>query len=375
MTKRIFRNQYMLNALKTELHQQSAVSDAQLELNKRKLAAVVQHDDRSWRHHRILWAALAASAAFILIGVATFIYLNWTHPLPPALTPRDITHSVNTAPLEMQGLVSIPPLYQDIEVPVHTGAKFIMADDSTIWTAEESRLRLQSSLGELHLASGRILATYSKRAEHTSIRTPNGTIEILGTTFAITASASSLEVRLFEGKIALHLKGEVHNITQGTYIRVEGNQLVEQRIIDRSDIISALLVTEKTFHLPGPKVPELSVPQPRAAIIPMPKKKTEKKEKHRPSQKKNRDSTTAETPDSSTIDVVSPEPDDMVVEIAEPGPTKQNTEAMSEAERLLEDACRNMKNGNHAQGKEQIREYLKLHPKDRFWQHVNSIFE
>ena len=382
MTRRLFQNQQKITGIQEALNAATNRPEVTDEFGKRKLIASLQNPASTGLSRRLpLWIPVAAGLILVL-GVLFALRL---FSFSPPSSPKDISaHRTAPAPLPliMRGLVKSLPLHENLEVDSEHGAKFVMTDDSTLWVDSNTRMTFNTDAGDLNMDHGRLLARFNKRITPTRIQTADGTIHIVGTVFTVSVGDFGTEVRLFEGNIILQIHGKKESIPTHSYIRFQNGTVTQRRALDASDVISALLIPEKTFHFSGPKVPSLSIPKPpapetaaagNANTAPA---KVETKRVARRSVPAALQNPPANTADSDSAAYQLPPEDDMQVE-HQAAPPKSTAVAptVPTAEQLLEDACDSLKNGHHEQGKAKIRDYLKEHPDDRYWEHVHSIFE
>ncbi len=377
--KPLFQNRKKWDSFRRELDHCAIRTESADELTRRNLVSRLRKDNAGRHPRRISRILVPGVAALLILGLGFLGYRK----IPWSDAPIQVTANTNHPPHllgEMSGLVSSIPLHRPVRVPTAGGAKVVLNDQSTLWMPAETTVSFLSDAGDLNLTSGGVLASFNKRSAPTKIHTASCVIEVLGTIFSLQVTADETELRLFEGRIAL-LAGSVREIVDaGWYIRVKNNIIDTRRPLDASDVISALLIPEKTYALPGPKLPELSLPATDtvngnpAVEKPTTAPAMDSRKKPRSTRPRKRGGGIADTPPK---EILVPPEDDMTVESKNPPTVAPNTQmpTIPAAEQLLEDACTHLKNGNHAAGKAKIREYLQQHPRDRYWKHVHSVFE
>ncbi|MBN2714756.1 MAG: FecR domain-containing protein [Deltaproteobacteria bacterium] len=379
MNRRLFQNQEKVAGVQNALEEASVRPASTDESAKRNLIAQLHNANAPASHSQNPIWILASIAAVLVLGAGITIYFKG-HAVSSPEHQEARPETVSNVNLKLSGLVRTLPIDRDIVVPSTVGAKFVMSDQSTIWADSETQLMFLSRVGDLNLKSGRLLARFNKRRTPARIVTPNGTIQIIGTVFSVTVKPEYTEVRLFKGEIALLLNGKPITVTRGTYVRATNKTIDTQRPLDTSDVISALLIPEKTFRLSGPPVPELQISEP-APVNATPKDKVSLTP-NRPSPKNiSRLHPAPQLPSPVARDTAEssfqlPPEDDMQIEqqVAQKQPDS-DAATSPPAEQLLQDACDSLKRGDHEKGKAKIRDYLEAHPKDRYWEHVHTIFE
>lgn len=381
MTKRIFTDEKKLNALKMHLDQTAVRSEAIDHFNHQKL---LRQLNSPLSPKRTPWRLSLVAVAIVGLIISAGVYISQKVYNPSAPTILKASHpTIAQTTNAVKGFIPIssksPLLNQNtpINVSATDGAKFLFAEQTTLWSSPNTELRLLSHQGDIFLNDGKLLAKYSKQKKKLTIKTAHGTIYILGTIFSVEATAQKLQIRLFEGRIEVVSPSQREIIPPGTYLLVENGRIVAKRPLDRADVISALLIAEKTYYLEGPKVPTLTLlPEISNIESSTPDAPTgRKKQRPRKSQKTTllKANKNPILPKTSPPSFESPEPDEMLIEHSDSTPLVQ--QETPEAERILEDACTLMRNGKHQEGKEELKQYLKQHPKDRYWEHVNSILE
>jgi len=377
--KPLFQNREKLDSFRSELDRSAIRTESADELTRRNLISRLRKEYATRHPRRISRIFVPGMAALLILGLGVLGYLK----IPQSDAPIQVTRNTYHPPVsqeEMNGLISSIPLHRSLRVSAAGGAKVVLNDLSTLWMPAETTVSFLSDSGDLNMTAGGMLASFNKRSAPTKIHTTSCVIEVLGTVFSLRVSEDETELRLFEGRIAL-LAGSVREIVNaGWYVRVKNNGINARRRLDASDVISALLIPEKTYALPGPKLPELSLPatdtvnENPAVEKPITATDMDSRKKPKSTRPRKRGGSIADTP-SNEIQV--PPVDDMTVESKNTPTAAPNAPipTIPAAEQLLEDACTHLKNGNHTAGKAKIREYLQQHPRDRYWKHVHSVFE
>lgn len=377
--KPLFQNREKLDSFRSELDRSAIRTESADELTRRNLISRLRKEYATRHPRRISRILVPGVAALLILGMGFLGYQK----IPWSDAPAQITEKADssTRPLrEMRGLISSIPLHGPVRVPVAAGAKVVLNDQSTLWMPAETTVSFLSDSGDLNLTAGRMLASFNKRNVPTKIHTASCVIEVLGTVFSLRVSDDETELRLFEGRIALLAGGVREIVDAGWYVRVKNNGINARRPLDASDVISALLIPEQTYALSGPKLPELSLPATDTAdenpAVEKPATAPAENAQKKPRQLRPRKHGGG-IADAPPKVIQAPPEDDMTVESMDAPTATHDTQkpTIPAAEQLLEDACTNLKNGNHAAGKAKIRDYLQQHPRDRYWKHVHSIFE
>jgi len=265
-----------MNRIRHALHASADTTPTRLEFERRRLTASLRAnltdaiERRRTRAPLRTTAIVTAVAAAAAAAVIAFV-LSSTSRTASSTADR---HEAVASPflVEISGLIHAgdPQGLRPnavAEVPADAGAKIVWPDRTTLWAAGSSTLSISESKTVVDFHKGRILAQVAVRHQTTpfEIQTPLGRVVVHGTVFSITGNGSRVAVHLHEGAVTFRYAGGEATLRPGQALEMRPNAAPRIFPIDEIDIISDMMIPEKTATLSGPPIPRLEDPQTGAA--------------------------------------------------------------------------------------------------------------